>query len=83
MEVFYGISINSICRGLTSAHALAVIEFERVALLDPLVMTAVGTETGQGKVHLSVKLQFLGNNFKNLSTLRKFSLSEPGSNGPV
>lgn len=43
MEVLGGVLVNTVGRGLTLALALAMPGFERVPLLDALVVTAVRT----------------------------------------
>ena len=46
------------------AHAGTVPEFEGVSLFQTFIVSAVGTEAREGKVHLAVELEFLGNDFE-------------------
>jgi len=42
---------------LVITHALAMPETERISLGEALIVAAVGAQSGQGQVHLSVELE--------------------------
>ena len=54
---------------LALALALALPEFEGVALFEALVVSAVGAEPRQGQIHSAIELQLLGDDAEGLGAL--------------
>src|SRR3989344_2164751 len=67
-----------------STLAVSMPKLERIALGETLVVAAIRTEAGQGKIHALIELEFLRDDFKCRRASRRLrSASRPGGVGAV